>query len=79
MAAGTGNIYADEALFLAGVRPGRRAARIPRRESAAIVGEVDVVGKYDYLDVWNHERFTKRLAGEPFTDDDARALAEYGV
>lgn len=37
VAAGTGNIYADEALFLAGVRPGRRAARITRRESAAIV------------------------------------------
>jgi formamidopyrimidine-DNA glycosylase len=31
--AGVGNIYADEALFLAGVRPGRRAARLTRRES----------------------------------------------
>jgi formamidopyrimidine-DNA glycosylase len=30
--AGVGNIYADEALFLAGVRPGRRAGRITRRE-----------------------------------------------
>jgi formamidopyrimidine-DNA glycosylase len=30
--AGAGNIYADEALFLAGVRPGRRAARLTRRE-----------------------------------------------
>jgi formamidopyrimidine-DNA glycosylase len=36
VAAGTGNIYADEALFLAGVRPGRRAARVTRRESSAI-------------------------------------------
>jgi len=36
VAAGTGNIYADEALFLAGVRPGRRASRVTRRESAAI-------------------------------------------
>jgi len=34
--AGVGNIYADEALFLAGVRPGRSAARITRRESDAI-------------------------------------------
>ena len=34
--AGVGNIYADEALFLAGVRPGRRAARVTRRECAAI-------------------------------------------
>jgi formamidopyrimidine-DNA glycosylase len=34
--AGVGNIYADEALFLAGVRPGRRAARVTRRECHAI-------------------------------------------
>ena len=30
--AGVGNIYADEALFRAGVRPSRRAARVSRRE-----------------------------------------------
>ncbi len=30
--AGEGNIYADEALFLAGVRPARRAARLSRAE-----------------------------------------------
>jgi len=34
--AGVGNIYADEALFMAGVRPGRRAARLTRRESEAL-------------------------------------------
>ena len=34
--AGVGNIYADEALFLAGVRPGRRAARLTRRECLAL-------------------------------------------
>jgi len=34
--AGVGNIYADEALFLAGVRPGRRAARVTRSECEAI-------------------------------------------
>jgi len=34
--AGVGNIYADEALFLAGVRPGRRAARLSRRECEAL-------------------------------------------
>ena len=44
-----------------------------------MVGEVDVFGQYDHLDVWNHERFTKRLADDPFTDDDARVLAEYGI
>jgi formamidopyrimidine-DNA glycosylase len=30
--AGSGNIYSDEALFLAGVRPSRRAGRVTRRE-----------------------------------------------
>jgi formamidopyrimidine-DNA glycosylase len=35
--AGVGNIYADEALFLAGVRPQRRAERLTRRECGAIV------------------------------------------
>jgi formamidopyrimidine-DNA glycosylase len=34
--AGVGNIYADEALFLAGVRPARRAGRVSRRECDAI-------------------------------------------
>lgn len=34
--AGSGNIYTDEALFLAGVRPGRRAARVTRAECDAI-------------------------------------------
>jgi len=36
VAAGVGNIYADEALFLAGVRPGRAAGRVTRRECGAI-------------------------------------------
>ena len=34
--AGAGNIYADEALFLAGVRPTRRAATLRRRECEAL-------------------------------------------
>ena len=34
--AGVGNIYADEALFLAGVRPTRRAARVTRKQCDGI-------------------------------------------
>jgi len=34
--AGVGNIYADEARSIAGVRPGRRAARVTRREADAL-------------------------------------------
>jgi transcriptional regulator MraZ len=49
------------------------------RDSAGMTGEVDVLGQYDWLDVWNHERFVAKLQREPYTDDDARALAEYGI
>ena len=49
------------------------------RESAGMAGEVDVFGQYDHLEVWNHERFVTKLASEPYTDDDARALAEFGI
>jgi len=49
------------------------------RDSAGMTGEVDVFGQYDYLDVWNHERFVAKLQREPFTDDDARALSEFGI
>ncbi len=35
--AGLGNIYANEILFHAGVRPGRASARLSRRECAAVV------------------------------------------
>jgi len=49
------------------------------RESAGMVAEVDVLGMYDFLEVWNHDRFLAKLQREPFTDDDARALAEFGI
>ncbi len=38
--AGVGNIYADEALFAAGVRPTRRCDRVSRTTAASIVVEV---------------------------------------
>jgi MraZ protein len=49
------------------------------RDSAGMVGEVDVLGQYDRLDVWSHERFLAKLHREPYTDDDARALSEFGI
>ena len=49
------------------------------RDAAPTSGDVDVLGLYNYLDVWNHERFLAKMQREPFTDDDARALAEYGI
>jgi MraZ protein len=49
------------------------------RDSANMSGAVDVFGQYNCLDVWNHERFLAKLQREPFTDEDARALAEFGI
>ena len=49
------------------------------RETAAASGDVDVLGQYNYLDVWNHDRLQTKLLRDPYTDDDAKALSEFGV
>jgi MraZ protein len=49
------------------------------RETAAIAGDVDVLGLYNYLDTWNHDRLQARLQRDPFTDEDAKALSEFGI
>jgi formamidopyrimidine-DNA glycosylase len=43
VASGIGNIYADEALFRAGIRPTRRARALRRRECAALAEAVRAV------------------------------------
>lgn len=49
------------------------------RDSAEILGDVDVFGQYDHLEIWNHDRFVATLQRDPYTDDDARALAGFGL
>jgi MraZ protein len=49
------------------------------RDTATMAGDVDVLGLYNYLDVWNHDRFLTKLQREAYTDEDARALAEFGI
>jgi MraZ protein len=49
------------------------------RDSAGMAGEVDVLGEVDRLEVWNHERLVAKLQAEPFSDDDAKALSEFGI
>ena len=49
------------------------------RDSATMSGEVDVLGQVSCLDVWNHDRFVAKLQRDPYTDDDARALSEFGI
>jgi MraZ protein len=45
------------------------------REKADMTGEVDVVGSYDHLQVWNHERFKSRIENAPLTEAELRELA----
>jgi MraZ protein len=49
------------------------------REAATMTGEVDVLGQITWIDVWNHDRFIAKMQREPYTDDDARALSEFGI
>lgn len=49
------------------------------REAATMAGDVDVLGQFNYLDVWNHDRFLAKLQRDQYGDDDARALAEFGI
>jgi transcriptional regulator MraZ len=49
------------------------------RDTATMSGDVDVLGLYNYLDVWNHDRFLTKLQREAYSDEDARALSEFGI
>jgi MraZ protein len=50
------------------------------RESAAMAGEVSVLGLQNHLAVWNQKRLQERLfKKEPFTDDDGRVLSGFGI
>jgi MraZ protein len=58
---------------------GRVLIPLRLREAATMDGEVDVLGQYNCLDVWNHERFLSKLQRDLYTEDDARALSEFGI
>lgn len=58
---------------------GRVLMPVRLRETATMSGDVDVLGVYNYLEVWNHERFLHKLQRDAYTEDDAKALAEYGI
>jgi MraZ protein len=60
-------------------RQGRLVIPALLRESAGMKGNVAVLGKYNFLEVWNQEAFLQKLDQEPMTDDDQRALSDYGV
>ena len=50
------------------------------RNEANLSGEVLVFGYLKYLEVWNADNFRRsRLEEQPYTDEDAEALARLGV
>jgi MraZ protein len=49
------------------------------RESAAIVGDVRVLGRIDHVEVWNEDRFAEKLRRETWTDEDGLRLSEHGI
>jgi MraZ protein len=65
---------------VAEIDPQGRVLIQPRlRDSAQMTGEVDVLGQQNFLEVWNHERFIAKLTRDPFTNDDLKALADFGI
>lgn len=49
------------------------------RVSAAMAGEVSVLGLQNHLAVWNQKRLNDKFKQQPFTDDDGKALSEFGI
>jgi len=50
------------------------------RESAAMSGEVSVLGLQNHLAVWSLKRLQERLfKKEPFTEEDGRVLSGFGI
>jgi len=49
------------------------------RDSAAMAGEVSVLGVQNHLEIWNQKRLLERFKKEPFTDEDGRVLSEFGI
>ena len=58
---------------------GRVLIPVRLRDAATIAGDVDVLGQFNYLEVWNHDRFLTKMQRDAYTDDDARALSEFGI
>lgn len=49
------------------------------RDSATIQGQARVLGMIDHLDVWNEDRFGKRIQVEAITENDLSQLADLGI
>lgn len=70
------NYYGQQAMMDA---QGRILIHPLLRRSAEIAGEVAVLGYLTYLEVWELERFERRLQAEPYTAEDEAAIARLGI
>jgi MraZ protein len=60
-------------------KQGRLLIQPHLRESAGMQGEVAVLGKANYLEVWNNGRFRSRLKDRKLSREDRRILAAHGL
>ncbi len=49
------------------------------RKTAGVVGDVAVLGYLTYLEVWELERFERRLLSDPYTEEDEASIARLGI
>lgn len=57
-----------------------RLSITPRlRDLATLSGDVAVIGKIDYLELWNNDRIQAKVKAEPVTDVDLEGLSEFGI
>ena len=49
------------------------------RKSAAVIGDVAVLGYLSYLEVWELDKFQQRLLSDPYTEEDEAAIARLGI
>jgi MraZ protein len=49
------------------------------RKSAAVVGDVAVLGYLSYLEVWELDKFQQRLLSDPYLEEDEAAIARLGI
>ena len=60
-------------------RQGRLLIPATLRESAQMNGNVDVLGLYNFLEIWNHERIEEQFESDPLTDEDLNKLSDLGI
>ncbi|MGB8508383.1 MAG: hypothetical protein WCD76_08255 [Pyrinomonadaceae bacterium] len=49
------------------------------RKAAGVVGDVAVLGYLTYLEVWELDRFERRLHSNPYSEEDEAAIARLGI